>query len=551
MEKNIINFLTENLPGLIKKITYIPYLCISIEKNNLIKILELLKTELFFDRLIDITCVDYIGERERFELIYQLHSLSNNIRIFVKTRTKEEIPSVTVLYPVSNWYEREIYDMFGIIFTYHPNLKRILLPEMYNNFPLRKDNNPSRPATIPKEETSQDIFQTMKEGELIINMGPQHPSTHGVLRLLLKTAGEQIIDIYPIIGYLHRGIEKLCETKKFAQIIPITDRLDYVTSAINNLAYVICVEKLINLSVPKRAEYIRVILSELNRIASHLVWLGTQSLDAGAFTPFLYTFREREMILDIFEEYCGSRLTLSCIRIGGVKDDCSKEFVKLVKKFVKLFPYKVDEYETLLTKNKIWLDRTKNVAVLNKTEALAYGVSGPILRAGGINFDLRKNEPYSVYNELDFKVAIAEDGDIYSRYLVRIEELRQSNNIIRQAIDNIPEGKIISEAARFILPDKDKTKLDLASLIHHFYLIIHGFKIENKEAYAAVESPRGELGFYIVTRNSASPSRLRIRTPSFANLQVLPVLFKNNRAMIADLAITIGSLDPVMGEIDR
>ncbi|MEW6620353.1 MAG: NADH dehydrogenase (quinone) subunit D [bacterium] len=387
--------------------------------------------------------------------------------------------------------------------------------------------------------------------ELTINMGPQHPSTHGVLRLVLNLDGEIITKITPHIGYLHRGIEKMAENMTYAQFLPVTDRLDYLAAVSNNLAYCLAVEKLLNLEVPKRASYIRVILTELNRIASHLVWIGTHALDIGAYTPFLYAFREREAILDIYELFCGARLTTSCFRIGGLPQDIPTGFVEKVEKFVKIFPKKVDEYEALLTKNEIWLRRTQFVGIISKEDGINYSLSGPSLRGSGVQWDIRKVEPYCVYGELEFDIPTGRGvGDVYDRYLVRMEEMRQSCRIVQQALAQIPEGDFIAKEAKIVPPPKDKVLTDIEALIHHFKLVIEGFKPPQKEIYQSIEAPKGELGFYIISDGSNKPYRLKIRPPSFANLQSIDRMIEGGM-MVADVVAIIGSLDIVLGEIDR
>lgn len=387
--------------------------------------------------------------------------------------------------------------------------------------------------------------------ELTINMGPQHPSTHGVLRLLLNLDGETITKITPFIGYLHRGLEKMAEQMTYAQFLPVTDRLDYLAAVSNNLAYCLAVEKLLQLEVPKRASYIRVILTELNRIASHLVWLGTHALDIGAYTPFLYAFREREAILDIYELFCGARLTTSCFRIGGLPQDIPTGFVEKVEKFVKIFPKKVNEYEALLTKNEIWLHRTQFIGIISKEDGINYSLSGPSLRGSGVKWDIRKAEPYCIYDELEFDIPTGRGvGDVYDRYLVRIEEMRQSCRIVQQALAQLPEGDFIAKEAKIIPPPKDRVLTDIEALIHHFKLVVEGFKPPKKEIYLSIEAPKGELGFYIISDGSNKPYRLKIRPPSFANLQSIYKMIEGGM-MVADVVAIIGSLDIVLGEIDR
>ena len=375
---------------------------------------------------------------------------------------------------------------------------------------------------MTEPSSGQTLFD-LKEMEL--NFGPQHPSTHGVLRLKLKVDGERIVDCYPIIGYLHRGTEKLFELHPYFQNVPHTDRMDYVAAATNNLAYVGAVEKLVGLQVPPRASYIRTLLSELQRISSHLLWLATHAIDIGAMTPFFYTFREREIVLDLFEEYCGARLTLNCMRPGGQPFDLTVGWEERCREFIEDFPSKIDEYEGLLTENRIWKKRTVGVGVLDPEVALDYGVTGPLLRGSGVNWDLRKAQPYEAYGEVDFDVPLGVNGDTYDRYLIRMEEMRQSCRIVLQCLDKLPEGKIMAHKPR----------------------VMKGPKVG--EAYFAIEAPKGVLGFYVVSDGKPGPYRCRVRPPSFMNLQILPEMIRNH--LLADLVAVIGTTDIVLGEVDR
>ena len=368
----------------------------------------------------------------------------------------------------------------------------------------------------------QRMFDT---DELVLNMGPQHPSTHGVLRVVLRLDGERVVDSEVVIGYLHRGIEKLCENRDWTQIVLITDRMDYVAAATSNLGYCETVEKLMSIEVPRRARYIRTILSELQRIASHCLWLGTHAMDIGAMTVFLYAFRERELILDMFEEYCGARLTYNSMRIGGLPLDIPPGWDRKVRAFCAIMETKLGEYEELLTHNRIWIERTRDVGVISAEQAIAIGLCGPALRGSGVVRDVRKDEPNAAYNEFEFDIPIGERGDTYDRYLVRMEEFRQSLRIIRQAVDGLPEGDIVGKVPRLIKPAAGET-------------------------YHAVESPKGELGYFIVADGkSTNPYRFRVRPPSFCNLQALPVLIKGH--LVADVVALIGSIDIVLGEVDR
>ena len=382
-----------------------------------------------------------------------------------------------------------------------------------------------------------------------INMGPQHPSTHGVLRLILELDGETVVKATPHIGFLHRGVEKLAEYKTYHQFITLTDRLDYLAPLSNNLGYVQAVEKLLNIEAPKRSQYIRMILCELTRIQSHLLWLATQALDIGAMTVFFYCFRERETINNIFEMAAGARMNLSYFRIGGVARDLPDGFVEKVREFVNDFPARLRDYETLLTKNKIWLMRTKNVGIISAEDAINYGLSGPSIRGSGEKWDVRKSEPYSSYDEMDFIIPVGQNGDVYDRYIVRLEEMRQSNEIVRQAMDTIPKGKFIADLPDVTLPPKENLKKSMEALIHHFKVVTDGICPPVGEVYACVEAPKGELGFYIVSDGTKNPYRVKIRPPSFVNLEGLQKMVEGH--LIADVVAVIGSLDIVLGEIDR
>ena len=384
---------------------------------------------------------------------------------------------------------------------------------------------------------------------MLLNMGPQHPSTHGVLRLLLELDGEVIINCIPDVGFLHTGVEKNMEAKTYQKAEVMTDRLDYMTTMGNNLAYVMAVEKLVDLDVPPRAQALRVILVELQRIASHLVWLGTSGLDLAAMSMFLYCFREREQILDIFELVSGQRMMTTYLRPGGVWRDVPVEFEKAVRDFIKIFPKRIDEYERLLTKNPLFVDRMVDIGYMSKETALTYGVTGPTLRASGINLDLRKARPYCGYEQYEFEVPVLQEGDTYARYLVRIEELRQSLRIVEQALNKLPMGPVRSENRKFVPPPRSEIGVSMEALIHHFKLWTEGFHGPDASIYSAVESPRGELGVFIAGDGGPKPRRVHMRTPSFDNLAVLPEIVKGH--LVADLVAILASIDIVLGDIDR
>ncbi|MHB1420484.1 MAG: NADH dehydrogenase (quinone) subunit D [Bacillota bacterium] len=382
-----------------------------------------------------------------------------------------------------------------------------------------------------------------------VNLGPQHPSTHGVMKLELEMDGELVISCRPVIGQLHRGLEKMAEGMLYGQFMPITDRMDYMSSACNNLGYALAVEKLMGVEVPERGKYVRVIIAELQRIASHLVALGSMGLDLGAWTVMLYSFRERELILDLFEMYCGARLTLNCFRVGGTTYDFPPGFIEKLEEFLNILLKRIDEYETLLTNNPIWLSRTKDVGVITAEDAVAYGLSGPNLRASGVKWDIRKAYPYEIYDQVEFEVPVGSRGDVFDRYLVRVQEMRQSHRIIRQALEQIPQGKTIADLHDITLPDKQMFANDFPAVTRHFHLLLHGFNPPEQEIYVGVENPKGELGFYIVSDGSGYPYRLKIRAPSFINSQILPKLIQG--VLLADVIAILASIDPVLGEVDR
>jgi NADH-quinone oxidoreductase subunit D len=384
---------------------------------------------------------------------------------------------------------------------------------------------------------------------MTINMGPQHPATHGVLRVVLELDGETIVKSTPHIGYLHRGIEKIFENRTYWQGQPLTDRLDYTSGMSNNLAYCLAVEKLLGVEIPKRAQYIRVMLSELQRIAAHLLWVATHALDMGAMTVLFYGFRERENCLKVLETVSGARLMPDYIRFGGLREELPGGFIDMAKSFIEELPGRIDEYETLLTENVIWKGRTKNVGFLSAQDAIAYGVTGPVLRASGVNYDVRKAYPYSSYEEFDFEIPLGTHGDIYDRYLVRLQEMRQSIRIVTQAIERLPEGPIKVDAPQYVPPEKEDVANDMAALIRHFKIMADGIKPPKGEAYASIESSKGELGFYIISDGTERPYRVRIRPPSFLNLGSVSKMIQG--ALVADVVAAIGSLDIVLGEIDK
>jgi NADH dehydrogenase I D subunit len=480
------------------------------------------------------------------------------------------LPTLTGLWTGANWFEREVYDLMGIKFDGHPDLRRILMPLNWPNYPLRKDvprGGEPVPFSMTWEDEEFESFgkqileaksvppvppkQADANKHMILNMGPQHPSTHGVLRVIVELDGETVVAAYPDIGYLHSGFEKQGETIRYKDFTPYTDRMDYVASMSNNLGYALAVEKLMGVEIPRRAQVLRVIMAELQRLASHLVWLGTHVMDASGVSHALlmYAFREREQILDIFELVSGARLTTSYIRPGGLWKDVPPSFADRVRDVLTNFPKRIDEYERMVTENPIWKARTVGIGKLTQQQALSLGVTGPMLRATGLAFDYRKARPYSGYENYDFEIPTATEGDVYARYIVRIAEMRQSLRIIQQAMDNLPDGPVWTADRKMALPPRQELDTSMEAVIHHFKLNTEGFIPPKGEIYDCIESPKGEMGFYLVSDGTPNPYRLRVRTPSFVNLQSTDTMARGG--FIADLVVIIGTIDIVLGDVDR
>ena len=404
-------------------------------------------------------------------------------------------------------------------------------------------------ATAVENIPGVEVMDTALESQMTLSMGPQHPSTHGVLRLDLRLDGELVIKAIPDIGYLHTGMEKLFEYKKYQQGIVITDRMDYLNPLGNNLAYVMAAEKLLGIEIPERAQIVRVLMCELQRIASHMVWFGTSCLDMGAMTPFWFTFKEREKILNIIENASGGRMTPSYFRIGGLMMDLPAGFENRVKQFLEGFPDALNTFDTLITGNTIWHSRTQGIGVISREDAIDWGLTGPCLRGSGVDIDLRRDNPYSGYETYDFEVPVEKDGDVWSRFLVRMRELRESHKIVRQALERLKPGPTKADAPKVVLPDRDDMRKHMDSLIHHFLIVAEGFNVPEGEVYHPIEGSKGELGCYLRSNGGPKPDRVHFRGPSFVNLSALPVMAEGE--MIADVVAIIGSLDIVLGEIDR
>ncbi len=544
-------------------------LTLQVTENRLIDVLQYLKHEATprYQRLDDLTAIDESARRQPenfpdYTMVYHLLSYDSASRIRLKVPLNSKTPSIqsiTDIWPSANWYEREVFDLMGVHFEGHPNLRRIIMPPDWQGHPLRK-SHPGR-ATEMAPYTREDaeklqpldggVYAKTGDGEqpLILNIGPHHVSTHGLLRYIASLNGEEITGLELEIGYHHRAVEKIGERQTWHQFIPYLARVDYLAGAANDLPYLLAVESLADIKVPQRAQVIRVMLSELFRLSNHLVWLATYAHDVGAMTPNFYTFREREMILDIVELITGGRLHPSWFRIGGVAADLPEGWKAAVDQFVNIFPQRLTEYENLIRKNPIFKARTQGVGRISLQEAMDWGVTGPNLRSCGLDWDLRKKMPYSGYENFEFEVPTATEGDCYARYLVRIEEMRQSIRIIDQAANNMPSGRYITDDCRYVIPRREDMLKDIESLIHHFINVTRGPKIPRGEAHAACEIPRGEQGYYVISDGLGYAYRVRIRGPGFANVQVMPLLAVGES--IADLIAIIGSVDYILPDIDR
>jgi NADH-quinone oxidoreductase subunit C/D len=525
--------------------------------------------------LYDLTAIDNRVRVNRspadtdFTVIYHLFSFERNEYIRIKTPLEAStlsIDSITDLWPAANWYEREVWDMFGIAFSGHPHLERILMPRSWVGHPLRKDH-PARATEMgpfqlseQKEEAEQELLRFrpeewgMKRSRedtdfIFLNLGPQHPGTHGVLRIVVQLDGEEIVDAVPEIGFHHRGAEKMGERQSWHTYIPYTDRVDYLGGVMNNLAYLTAVEKLAAIPVPPRAQVIRVMLSELFRIISHLVWYGTFAQDLGQMSPVFYTFNDRERAFSIIEAICGARMHPNWFRIGGVAADLPQGWDGMFRDFIRYLPPRLAEYDREVLRNRIFQARTKGIGSFTKDEAIEWGVTGPGLRACGFEWDFRKKQPYSGYEQFQFDIPTATHGDCYDRAVVRVEEMRQSLRIIEQCVNHMPDGPYKSDHPLASPPIKDRTMHDIETLITHFLSVSWGPVMPVGEALGAIEATKGNNGYYLVSDGSTVSYRTRIRTPSFPHMQMLPLLCRGR--MIPDLLAVLGAMDFVLADIDR
>ena len=548
--------------------------------ERLREVMTFLKKEpqLAYEAMIDVTSLDrrdlpMDNGEARFQTIYQLRSYARKQHLTVvcplESDENPQVPSLASIFKSAIWPEREVLDLMGVNFTDHPDPRRILMPDHWPYHPLRKEV-PLGGEEVPFSLTFDDpMFETlgkqvlpansvspalppgMNRQNMILNMGPHHPSTHGVLRLAVELDGETVLNVDPDLGYLHSGFEKTAENKRYKDFVYYTDRMDYLSGMNNNFGYVLTVEKILGLEIPERAQAIRVIMGELQRIASHLFWLSSHVLDISGtgMSLLMYATRERERIMDLFEMVCGARLTVSYIRIGGVWADLPPAFISHLQDFLDVMPGYIDDYEEMLTKGPLWEERLQGIGYISREEAIDMGLTGPMLRGSGVDWDLRRDMPYSGYENYDFDVPVTSEGDCYGRYVIRMEEMRQSLRIIRQAADNLPDGLYKTDNRKVSLPPRAELDVSMEALIHHFKLMTEGFRVPPGMFYHGIEASKGELGFFIYSDGSSKPYRLHIHGPSFNNLYAISMMSRGH--MLSDIVTNIGSIDIVLGEVDR
>ena len=529
---------------------------ITLPKEYIVSTLKHLRDSGRFDFLMCVTAVDYPNREKRFDVVYELLSTRSFERVRLKAMIAdgEEVPTVIHLWRGADWLERETYDMFGIVFTGHPNMRRLLVHHEFKGWPLRKDYPADQQqhctTSLPVHFDNDPNYVEDPNKDLVpLNIGPSHPATHGTLRVMVQLDGEKVHRAAVEMGYLHRCFEKMSETHPYNQVIPYTDRLNYCSAPMNNVGFCKAVEKMLGVEVPPKAQAIRVILCELSRVIDHLVCIGANAVDLGALTGFFHLFTYREKVYSLFEKLCGARLTVSLTRVGGMANDPPEGWYKDVLEFVKEMKVGIDEIDLLLTENKIWIQRTRDVGKISGQEAIEWGYTGPCLRAAGVGLDLRKAEPYYMYNQLDFDVPVGTSGDVYDRYLVRVAEMRESLKIIEQVAKNIPAGDFTIRDKNVVLPEKKEVYGNIEGLMNHFMLVIKGLRPPVGEIYDYTEAANGELGFYLVSDNSAKPYRLKCRAPCFSIYQSFPRQITGG--LVADVISILGSQNVIAGELER
>jgi len=541
-------------------------LAVTLRPDALLPICRTLRDEpnLHFDMLLDVCGVDYLTRAERFEVVYHLYALDSSHRVRLKVPVPERAPEVESVTPVwkgANWFEREVYDLYGVRFRGHPDLRRILTHDGFGDLhPMRRDYPPGlrqpfeRTADLPVAErspASETPWTTprLEQHPIILNIGPSHPAMHGAFRIEAEMDGEIIKDADIELGYLHRNFEKMAETHTYWQVIPYCDRLNYMSSMCNAVGYALAVEKLFDITIPKRAQYLRVILSELSRIMDHAACIGTNVMDMGLISDFFYLWNLREEIYDLLEECSGARMMVSYVRLGGLAEDVPADFTARVRAILAHAPRVIDETDRLITRNAIARERMSGIGAISREDAIAYGYTGPCLRAAGVPYDVRKAHPYYDYDQFDFAIPVGSNGDTFDRYLVRLEEMRQSLRIVRQALDNLPDGPIIVDDRRVALPPKHRVYTNIEDLMNHFKLIMEGIRPPAGEVYGYSEAANGELGFYLVSDGGKRPYRLKVRPPCFAVYQGFRAMLPG--MMVTDVIAVVGSLNIIAGELDR
>lgn len=528
---------------------------IELPKEEVAPVLRFLRETGRFDFLMDVCGADYPSREKRFDVVYHLFSSRNFQRVRLKAQVgeNESIESVTPFWKGANFFEREAYDMFGIKFEGHPYLQRLLVHHEFVGHPLRKDYDADRQqhcsAALPLHFPHDPNWKPEGRSLVPLNIGPSHPATHGTLRVMAELDGETVARANVELGFLHRCFEKMAETHPYNQVIPYTDRLNYCSAPINNVAYCKTVERLLGVEVPEKAQAMRIILMELSRVIDHIVCIGANAVDLGALTTFFHLFTYREMVYSLFEKLCGARLTVSLTRIGGMAQDAPEGWFRDVMETVEKIRVGVDELDRLLTNNKIWIQRTQGVGSISVDDAVAWGYTGPCLRAAGLSLDLRKATPYYFYNQLDFNVPIGSSGDVYDRYLVRVAEMRESLKIVEQVCKNVPAGDYTIRDKGIVLPEKKDVYGNIEGLMNHFMLVIKGLRPPVGEIYDATEGANGELGFYLVSDGSGRPYRLKCRPPCFAIYQSFPEQVTGG--LVADVVSVLGSMNLIAGELDR